>query len=167
MLKDFFAIDNDSPIPRRINASLEAITGVPALHIAEVLSMALESGWRLASDGATMAAGKDTHLAIIKAPVQSIKITRNQIINYLRSKAATGLPLFSKRSEGDLEAEQDRQDAAPRTPKTQPYAGKKVSIQVKIEDTNEIAELIMNVSQTLDDYAEQTENIKYLLECLA
>jgi hypothetical protein len=52
------------------------------------------------------------------------------------------------------------------TPKARKYAGAKVDIQVKIEDTGEVATLRMDVHQTIDDFDSRQANMQTLLDCL-
>jgi hypothetical protein len=88
------------------------------------------------------------------------------ITDAMREKVGNGMPLFSMRDTQALDAEQAHQDDAPATPKARKYAGAKVDIQVKIEDTGEVATLRMDVHQTIDDFDSRQANMQTLLDCL-
>lgn len=74
--------------------------------------------------------------------------------------------LFSKRDDAELIAEQETQDAAVEAKSESKYAGKKVTIPVKIEDTGEIASLIMDVDTTANDYVSRLQTLEELAACL-
>jgi hypothetical protein len=88
------------------------------------------------------------------------------ITDAMREKVGNGMPLFSMRDAQALNEEQAHQDDAPATPKAKKYAGAKVDIQVKIEDTGEVATLRMDVHQTIDDFDSRQANMQKLLDCL-
>lgn len=74
--------------------------------------------------------------------------------------------LYSKRSQDEFDAEQVRQNESNAAPVVRKWSGLKAAVPVKIEDTGEVATLIMDVNQTLDDFDNRQANIEKLLECL-
>jgi len=73
--------------------------------------------------------------------------------------------LFSVKDNAELQTEQEAIDALPEPKKDSKYAGKKVSVPVKIEDTGEVATLIMDVDQTANDYVARLKALEDLVAC--
>lgn len=171
----------DSIVPNATKALLKKLGGGQMEHVSGMV--ADKFGWHI-TDPSNTTTGKwmlkssdynskgvhfDTEAqakAALADKVESLTQPGFSITDAMREKVGNGMPLFSMRDAQALDAEQAHQDDAPAAPKAKKYAGAKVDIQVKIEDTGEVATLRMDVHQTIDDFDSRQANMQKLLDCL-
>ena len=81
VLQHALTLDRDAQIPARVDAAITALLRVPTGHVAEMLKVSLELGRRLAAERAAVGTGEGRHAASV--PSQAIRITRDQVVDFL------------------------------------------------------------------------------------
>ena len=119
--------------------------------------------------------GKVESVKIVGNESNGVSVTREMkrdqpgfaITDAMRERAADGIALFSVKRKSDLsELESDQEEGATKK-KYRKYDGMKASVQVRIEDTGEVATLVMDVGHTLEDFDNRQDAMKKLIGCLA